>query len=184
MTRTWIFTALLALLAIGGCAAGEGDANAPAPVLNESYPDALSIRSQLVVGTLKLEETDLAVTPQQASELLPLWQASRSLARSGTGATEEVSAVLEQIQEAMRPEQLASVAEMRLTRADNQSLAQALGLSAGTGDGTGAGQRGEGQTASPEERATRQAERAERDTVGASEALLDHLIEILADKTD
>jgi hypothetical protein len=151
--------------------------------LSEDYPDALPIRTQLMVGTLKLEGGDQAVTPEQAAELLVLWQASRTLSRSGTGATEEVTAVLNQIEAAMTPEQIAAIAAMQLTRADIQSMSQAMGLSTGSGDGAGPeGSRGQGQNLSPEEQATRQAERAERTNTGASEALLDALIQILEER--
>jgi hypothetical protein len=169
---------LVLVLALTSCGSPKAASDAVPAALDDTYTDALSIRSQLVLGTLKLDETDLAVTPAQAAELVPLWQASRNLARSGTGATEEVNAVLEQIQAEMTPEQLAAIAGFKLTRADNQVMAQALGLSTGTGEGTGGGQ-GQGQNLSPEERATRQAEKAASDTVGASEALLDRLIEVL-----
>jgi hypothetical protein len=156
---------------------------AAAITLNEDYPDALPIRTQLMVGTLKLEGSDLAVTPEQAPELLVLWQASRALSRSGTGATEEVTAVLNQIEAAMTPEQIAAIAAMQLTRADIQGMSQAMGLSTGSGDGAGPeGGRGQGQNSSPEEQATRQIERAERTNTGTSEALLDALIQILEER--
>ena len=178
MIHKWMTPLFLILaLALAGCGSSGGKtADTTATILNEDYADALSIRSQLVLGTLKLQETDLAVTSAQAADLLPLWQVARSLTRSGTGATKETDAVLEQIQAAMTPEQLAAIAEMALTRADNQAMAQAMGLSTGTGEGGGGGQ---GQNLSPDERATRQAEREASGSVGASEALLEGLIEIL-----
>ena len=185
MIRKWMMPLFLILILVSaGCGnSGKTTSDTTATTLNEDYADALSIRSQLVLGTLKLEETDLAVTKAQAVDLVPLWQASRNLARSGIGATEEVNAVLDQIQEVMTSEQLEAIAEMKLTRADNQAMTQALGLSTGTGDGAGSGQQGQGQNASADERATRQAEKAESDSVGASEALLDRLIGILEAKS-
>ena len=41
--------------------------------LAQDYPNALSLRNQLIVGTFLLEETEWMITPQQAGELLPLW---------------------------------------------------------------------------------------------------------------
>ena len=187
---------LALILALAGCGGGgeetTGNEATPAPAqgstaittLSDDYPDALSIRSQLMLGTLKLEETGNAVTPEQTEELLPLWQASRSLTRTGTGAEEEVDAVLAQIQEAMTSAQIEAIAAMQLTRADNQTLAQEMGLTTGTGESEGGGQRGQGQNLSPEERATRQAEKAERSTTGASEALLDELIKLLEERAE
>lgn len=178
MIRKWIAPLLLILiLASAGCgSSGKTTSDVDATTLNEDYADALSIRSQLVLGTLKLEETDLSTTKAQAADLLPLWQAARSLTRSGTGATEEFDAVLDQIVEAMAPEQLTTIAEMKLTRTDNQAVAQAMGLSTGTGEGAGGGQ---GQNLSAEERATRQAEREASGLASTSEALLDKLLETL-----
>ncbi|MBN1137404.1 MAG: hypothetical protein JXM73_12515 [Anaerolineae bacterium] len=180
MIRKWMTPVFLILaLAIAGCgSSGKTASDTAATSLTEDYADALSIRSQLVLGTLKLEETGLAVTTAQAADLLPLWQAARSLTRSGTGATEETDAVLKQIQETMTPEQLEAIAALRLTRADTQAMAQAMGLLTGTGEGA-AGGRGQGQNLSAEERATRQAERETSSSVGTSEALLDRLIETL-----
>ncbi len=156
-----------------------------AVALTEDYAeDALPIRTQLLIGTLKLEGADLAVTPEQASELLVLWQASSALSRSGTGATEEVTAILNQIEGAMTPQQITAIAEMQLTRENIQTMAQELGISSG-GDGTGPGgaNRGQGQNMTEEEKAAREAERVERASNGASNALLDMLIEILTSRS-
>ena len=152
-------------------------------VLTEDYAeDALPIRTQLLLGTMKLEDTDLAVTPEQAAELVTLWQASAALSRSGTGATEEVTAVLNQIQGAMTPAQISAIAGMKLTREDIQTMAQELGVSSG-GDGTGQGNRGQGQNLTEAERATRQAERAESSSNGVSDVLLEMLIEMLVNRS-
>lgn len=155
--------------------------------LTEDYAeDALPVRNQLLVGTLKLEGTDLAVTPEQASELLVLWQASIALSRSGTGATEEVTAVLNQIEATMTPEQIAAIADMQLTREDIQAISQEMGLSTGSGDGEGAGgaNRGQGQNLTGDDLATREAERTDRASSGATNALLDTLIELLTSRSE
>ncbi|MCA9933298.1 MAG: hypothetical protein H6662_07670 [Ardenticatenaceae bacterium] len=155
--------------------------------LTEDYAeDALPIRNQLLVGTMKLEGTDLAVTPEQASELLVLWQASIALSRSGTGATEEVTAVLNQIEATMTPEQIAAIADMQLTREDIQAISQEMGLSTGSGDGEGAGgaNRGQGQNLTGDDLATREAERTDRASSGATNALLDTLIELLTSRSE
>lgn len=152
-------------------------------VLTEDYAeDALPIRTQLILGTMKLEDTNLAVTPEQAAELVVLWQASAALSRSGTGATEEVTAVINQIQDVMTPAQINAIADMQLTRDDIQTLAQELGVSSG-GDGTGQGGGGQGQNLTEAERATRQAERAESSSKGVSSMLLDNLIEMLMSRS-
>lgn len=158
--------------------------NAPAVVLTDDFAEnALPIRTQLMVGTLMLENTSFAVSPEQASELLVLWQASNALSRSGTGAQEEILAVLNQIEGAMTPDQIAAIVEMKLTREATQLMSQELGLSMGGGDGEGSANRGQGQNMTVEERAAREAERTERTSNGASSALLDALIEILTSRS-
>ena len=99
-----------------GQAAGDGAS------LSESYPDALPVVAQLVVGTLKLEETDLAITADQAQELVPLWQAYRTLMTSQTSAQQERDALLTQIEQTMTAEQLKGIAEMKLAAADMQTV--------------------------------------------------------------
>jgi len=81
---------------------------------------------KLPVGTLMLEETDYAVTPAQAQELLPLWQMLGALQESGTASQVEIEAVLDEIQGAMTPEQLAAIEEM--SQEDMQALFQELGM--------------------------------------------------------
>jgi len=54
-------------------------------VLNTSYENAVSIESQLLLGTFLLEGTDLAVTAEQAAALLPLWSEMQSIAQSMPG---------------------------------------------------------------------------------------------------
>ena len=119
-------------------------------VLNTSYPDALAVSNQLALGTVQLEETDHAVTPEQAAALLPLWQALQG----GVTAQAEVNAVLKQIEGAMTQEQLEATAAMQLTQEDMQGWMEEQGLGMGGGfRGTGGG-----QEVSPDARATRQAE--------------------------
>ena len=161
----------------------RADSGTAVALTDDFAENALPIRTQLMVGTLKLENTSLAVSPEQASELLVLWQASNALSRSGTGAQEEILAVINQIERAMTPDQIAAIAEMKLTREATQAMSQELGLSMGGGDGEGAANRGQGQNMTAEEKAAREAERAERNSNGASSSLLNALIEILTSRS-
>ncbi len=90
--------------------------------LNDTFNDALPIQSQLAVGTLQLESTDLAVDETAAAELLPLWRALQSLSNSETTADVEITAVLNQIQDAMTPEQISAIAAMQLTQEGMQTM--------------------------------------------------------------
>jgi hypothetical protein len=115
--------------------------------LAEDYTDALSIEGQLALGTLQLEETDKAVDEVQATELLTLWQAYRSLSNSDTAASLEVEAVLRQIQDTMTGDQIAAIAEMRLTSDSITALIEEGGLATGRG---GFGNRGAGDDGGPD----------------------------------
>jgi len=109
--------------------------------LDTSYEGALPASNQLALGTLQLEETENAVTPEQATALLPLWQAIQGGAlQSNT----EINAVMKQIEGTMTSEQLAAIAAMQLTAEDIRTWAQERGLNVDF---------------SPEAMATRQAER-------------------------
>src|SRR3989304_6125336 len=92
------------VVGVAPLAAGQGGlgGGGPAGSLSEDYTEALPVETQLVVGSLKLEETDMAIAADQAQELVPLWQAYRSLVTSETSAQQEREALLTQIEERMR----------------------------------------------------------------------------------
>ena len=112
-----ILTALVLLLVLAtvGCASS---ARATATASTR-----LSEEGQLLVGTLKLEKTGLAVTASQAADLLPLWEALASLSNSDIASSVEVEAVVSQIQGAMTAEQLGSITAMNLTGSDLAAIA-------------------------------------------------------------
>ncbi len=83
---------------------------------------SLSTAAQLLVGTLKLEGTDQAVTSDQAKQLLPLWQMLQSLSTSSTAATEEINAVVDQIKSLMTSDQMDKITAMNLTQQDVMTL--------------------------------------------------------------
>lgn len=187
LTLTLILISML-LLGCGGpvpAAAGQAasvPSAGPNSALSEGYADALPARNQLILGILRLEgDPSLAVTPEQAARLLPLWQALRSLTRSGTAATAEVDALLAQIEGELTAAQLQAIAAMQLTRADLQAVAREWGIATNP---NGGGQPGSGANLSEAERATRQAERAASGEAagGTSTALLDRLIQLLSER--
>jgi hypothetical protein len=122
---------LVALLALAACTpAGEGAAVAPPEGLEQIDLVAgggdLSLQGKLALGIVQLEETDMAVTEAQATELLPLWQALLTLSNSDTTADAELEAVVRQIQKAITPEQLQAIDAMELT-ADSLAALQESG---------------------------------------------------------
>jgi hypothetical protein len=111
--------------------------------LAADYADALSPQSQLALGTLQLEETDLALDEAVAAELLPLWQALQSLSNSEITADAELNAVVNQIQDAMAVEQIQAIADMKLTEESFTTLLESGELAFGRGGfGRGDGENG------------------------------------------
>lgn len=90
---------------------------------------ALSTEAQLLAGTFKLENTSLAVTSEQAKQLLPLWQTLQSLSTSNTAASEEINAVVDQIKSGMTTAQMDKITSMKLTQQDIMSIMTQAGLS-------------------------------------------------------
>jgi hypothetical protein len=147
LKKILLFGSLLVFtLAVVGCGGDDGAAEVPESssagstrvTLSEGYADALPISSQLAIGTLMLEDSENAVTVEQAGELLPSWKMLQALQSSGTAAQAELDAVLNQIQGDMTDKQLAAIKEMKLTAASMLELAQERGFFRG-GDGDVAG---------------------------------------------
>lgn len=109
-----------------------GDLNlgeSPAAIPDPETPLAM----QLALGTFKLDETENPIDAEQAATLLPLWKAARSLSQSETVATEELQAVINQVEEAMTSDQLRAILAMNLTFEDMGAIAEELGLEFGPG---------------------------------------------------
>ncbi len=122
------FTSLLILLlifiiAIAACAPAPETApvaltSIAGEYLTTDYADAANLRSQLAFGIMQLDGTPNAVTPEQATTLIPFWQAIVALSGDTTTATEELTAVQDQIVAALTSEQLQSIAAMQIANAD------------------------------------------------------------------
>ena len=199
--KIW-YVGLVLILAVGVLAGCGGEQATPAPAdesagetytsasLDTSYDGALNASSQLVLGTLQLEETDYAVTPEQAASLLPLWQAMQG----GVTAQAEVNALLKQIEGTMTQEQLSAITAMQLTQDDLRTWAQSRGLSLGAPPGAQppggdkGGQGGGRGELSPEEmealRATAEAGGGRAGGAGTNQLaiLLEPLVELLTQR--
>lgn len=147
MKKTSLTLAIASLLILLTLAACSGSApEAAADPQTDTTTKELAPELELLMGTVKLEETDYPVDSAQAAELLPLWQAMKSLTESQTAAQAEIDALLNQITDTMTPEQLAAIDDMNLTMQNFSEVAEQLGLDVGA-------------NADPELRATRQAAR-------------------------
>ncbi|MBI5943214.1 MAG: hypothetical protein HY864_02500 [Chloroflexi bacterium] len=120
--RIALFTLLAAFLIYACAPTVEASPTSLASAyLSIEYSDAANLRSQLAYGTLKLTD----ITPEQASTLIPLWQAVISLSGDTTTASEELTAVQDQITAVMTESQLQAIAEMQITNAGlNEFYAQ------------------------------------------------------------
>ncbi len=208
-----LFVVLLTLTACGsGAASVEGEQNEIASetermeITDDYAEDALPVTQQLALGSLLLEETDLAVDPDQTLDLVPYWKLYKSLLESDTTAPEELDALVNEIQEIMTAGQVNYIAGLQLTQEDMTTLAEELGimrpegmeegaaggqggLGGGLGGGGGTSEEGipgEGEaTMDPELMATKQ---AEREAIGGEQSsrmtipLLEALISLLERK--
>jgi hypothetical protein len=136
------FVLLLPVALLAACASSEPTQSAAqaisdsytSAVLDTSYEGALSASDQLMLGTLLLEKTELAITPEQAKSLLPLWQA---LQGGGVTIQAEVNAVLKQIEGTMTQEQLQAIAGLQLTGNDLRAWMEEQGMGGGFPGGGG-----------------------------------------------
>jgi hypothetical protein len=117
-----IITFCLILAACKGSSSNNANETA-----NSRAGTNLSKVNMLLVGTLKLDGTDQAVSSEQAATLLPLWQAYRSLSTSQTAAQAEVDSLLKQIESTMTADQMQAITAMNLTSNDMIQLMQSLG---------------------------------------------------------
>lgn len=91
-------------------------------------PAKMPVEQKLGIGILKLEGTPQAVTPQQAQQLLPLWKAVKSLRTSNTSTLEEITALYQQIQGVLTPEQVQAIQKMTWTQSELQATMQQYGI--------------------------------------------------------
>jgi len=144
-TKTIFVLALIAILTLSLSACRKADSTSQAqntdssqsgtpngtPIPGDFGNGELPQVTKLAIGTLMLEDTDQAVTPDQATNLLNLWQAYQALSTSDTAATQEVDAVVKQIQSAMTSEQLQAIDDMQLTGQSMRDVMQNLGIDFG-----------------------------------------------------
>ncbi len=118
---------------------------------------------QLAAGMLKLDGTSNAVTAQEATRLLPLWQSlqtieNNNLPQGGTQAApgtrpnaammQQIASQIQTIESAMPPAQIQAITSMNLSRQDIFAVFQQDGITTG-GFGQGGGFRQNGGTSTP-----------------------------------
>lgn len=204
-----IFTVLI--LALTACSSGTPTPQQSSPdQATNTTPGEMPLASKLVIGSFKLEGTENAITAEQATQLIPLWQVYQQLSTSDTAAQEEITSLAEQIQEIMTTDQMAAIDAMNLTPQDVFTTMQEQGIQFGGnrqqnqngnnfvppgGGGEsfvppegGAPGVGGGQNLSPEQIATAQARREANDGGGnfgfnnTPAPLIEALVKLLQEK--
>ena len=113
----WI---LLPLLTLTACSFNFGTAgSAPSGATTE-----LPAQAQLILGIVKLDETENAVSAEQAKELLPMFHVLQDLNEGDTAAQEEIDGLTNQIKETLTDEQAQAIEAMTLSRQDMAALMQ------------------------------------------------------------
>jgi hypothetical protein len=125
------FMVILILVACSG-KSSENNLNSDTSDL-ETVDYEMPDEMKLMLGTVRLDETEYAIDAEQAADLLPLWKTLRSLASSETAAQAEVDAVITAIQEAMTADQIGTIESMGLTMQDFAGVAEILGIETGFG---------------------------------------------------
>jgi len=110
--------------------------------LTMSYPSALNAASQLMLGMLRLEGADNAITAEQTVQLLPVVEAFQGRVLQSDA---ERNAAWAYIEAHLTPAQTSAIAGMHLTQDDLSAWAQ----ESGRGAGFGPGQFGAGPQATP-----------------------------------
>ena len=125
MKKLTLATLTILTLILTACGSASSSTPQAGPV---TQGGTLPTATQLIVGIFKLEDTDQAVTAEQAKQLLPLWQVYQDLLTSDTAAQEEINALVEQAQETLTTDQTQSIATLNLTQQDVFTLMQEKGL--------------------------------------------------------
>ena len=134
MKARTIVWAVVLVVGVALAACGKAEPTPESALVQEGYlsgpQGALHGATALALGTLKLEGTGHAVTPEQAAAMLPFWKAIQGGSLRGAAETE---AVLKQIEGTMDEAQLAAIDEMALSFEDvgdwmQSSAAEALGV--------------------------------------------------------
>jgi hypothetical protein len=130
---TTLFLCMIMVFGMAACGAGGNETQSEATINGENGDNEMPLQTRLIIGTFKLEGTDLEVTAEQAPELLTLWKALQALSTSDTTASEEIDALLKQIQDAMTSEQMEAINAMDLAQGDMASIMEELNITQGEG---------------------------------------------------
>jgi hypothetical protein len=116
-------------------------------------PATMTVEQKMGFAILKMEGTPTGLTAQQATDMLPLWQALKSMETSNTASADEITAIFSQMKDTLTPEQVAAVTKLTWTQEDMTATMQQYGMQFGGQGGPGGGP----GTLTTEQQATRTA---------------------------
>ncbi|MFN8434518.1 MAG: hypothetical protein U0V18_10875 [Anaerolineales bacterium] len=129
MKKIFAISLMLFSLVLSACVSSTSTPTGGMPSSNGG--GEISTITKVAIGTLKLEGTENAITPEQASDLLPLWQVYLSLVDSDTAAQAEIDGLVDQISTTMTAAQNQAIDDMQLSQPDMMSVMQEMGISMG-----------------------------------------------------
>ncbi|MBN1372629.1 MAG: hypothetical protein JW987_11880 [Anaerolineaceae bacterium] len=131
-----VFAFLVILLSLTACSATQ----AAEPVTQTTAnPQQTADDVKLLMGAFLLEDTDQAITPDQAGELILLWKGVKALATSDSATQAELDALYAQIEETMTPEQMTAINAMTIDQDTMRELMQQYGIGMSNGEGDASG---------------------------------------------
>ena len=134
-----ISSLMFVLIFTAGCGLIPGSSSTPpsTPVgpINSNYSNAISPAQQLILGTMNLQGS-LVVTPDEATQLLPFWEAYQDLSTSSSTSPLELQATLVGVEQAMTSDQVQAIVTMKLTSQDMATILQQQGVTSSARGGS------------------------------------------------
>jgi hypothetical protein len=135
-TLSKILTGLITIVMLSACTVNQTTGSGTAAITQTGGTtetgNVLPEAARLIVGTLKLDGTENAISANQAKDLLFLWQGYKELSTRDSAAPEEKSAILSQVKDLMTEDQLNAITAMNLTARDVMDMVQSIGTTAST----------------------------------------------------
>jgi hypothetical protein len=129
--KTAIISVFLALAVILSACSGAASTSSTSKSQQITL-SSLTFQDKMGLGILQLEGTSQAVTASQASILLPLWMAVKSLSTSGITSPAEMTALYQQIQDGLTTQQVQAIKNLNLTQSGLNTMIQQQRSGTGT----------------------------------------------------
>lgn len=154
MTKALPFLTIILVVALAGCAGATPAAPATPAGPTGNSGQEVSLENRLAVGTLELEGTSLAVTADEAKQLLPLWSTIKDMMANPATTQSDLLGEYQRVEQGMTSDQLQAIQKLMLNQTDIQTLMQKYNIQITPFPGESGGAF---PTLSPDERATRTA---------------------------